>query len=158
VAIRTNTAVNPGVVVWEHPQPPRLYTLIPWPPSPTTTGPPSAVAQGGPLQVPFRHEWSPQHVPSATGDHATVEVAGWQVWQGSLAVPASWRALSIQQPALHRPRLHTSPAAQSVPSASIVQALVDVAGWQTWQGSAESGSALAWNVLPIQHPALQAAA
>jgi hypothetical protein len=42
----------------------------------------------------------------------------------------------MKQSATHAPLLHTSPAAQAVPSLALVNVVVEVAGVQIWQESA----------------------
>ena len=66
-------------------------------------------------------------------DHEVVEAAGVHTWQAfaGLPVPARMRRSRRKQSATHAPLLHTSPDAQLVPSGSVVQVVVEVAGVQT---------------------------
>jgi hypothetical protein len=79
-----------------------------------------------------------QTVPSGSLDHAVVEVAGVQTWQGfvGFAVPAGKRTPPMKQSATQVPLLQTSPLAQLVPSGSLDHAVVDVPGAQSSQGFA----------------------
>src|SRR5262245_29025024 len=90
------------------------------------------------VQVPDEHTTPvPQAVPSAMVVQAVVDVAGWHIWQGVIGffAPEAYCVPAMKQPEPHIPDVQMRPAPQPVPSGRGVHAVVEVAGWQVWQGS-----------------------
>jgi hypothetical protein len=73
----------------------------------------------------------PQLVPLAALVHIVVLVAGSQLSQPLFAVaPEPWIVPATKQSAAQLPALQTSPAAQLVPFATLLHAVVLLPGWQ----------------------------
>ena len=95
-----------------------------------------------------------QDVPSGSFDHVVVDEAGVQTWQAlaGFTVPPGMSVPPMKQSATHVPELHTSPVAQLVPSGSLDQLIVEVAGVHSWQASAGFAPPDAYEVPLMQHP------
>src|ERR1700679_2838643 len=110
------------------------------------------------LHAPLEHTSPDAHpVPSGSLDQVVVEVAAVQTWQAfaGLTVPAGMRVPPMKQSALHAPLEHTSPDAQPVPSGSLDQVVVEVAGAQTWQAFAGSTVPAGMRGPPMKQSATQ---
>jgi hypothetical protein len=100
---------------------------------------------------------SPQETPSLLGDQAVTDAVGAQVSHGfSGFVAAAWkRAPSIAHPDVHSEPVQIEPAPQTVPSAAVVQATVEVVGTHDWQGFAGFSAFAASSNPPMRQPGWQ---
>jgi hypothetical protein len=90
------------------------------------------------IPVPSQTRPPPQLEPMGWSLNVVVEMAGLQTWHGlrTFIVPDGNVALPMMQSSAHVPLLQTSPVPHGVPSASLVQAVLDVAGTQVWHAFA----------------------
>ena len=106
----------------------QVTELVPWQ-APAWQLPPPKHGLPGLHVVPFGALENP--VVDVPGAHTRHTLAG-------STVPDATYVPAMKQPAVHAPPLQTSPAGQLafVPFAEALNAVVDVAGWQVWQGFA----------------------
>jgi hypothetical protein len=67
-----------------------------------------------------------------------VEVPGWQLWQGLARLTAFVAKIDppMMQTSLQTPPEQSCELPQAVPSATLLQAVVELPGWQLWQALA----------------------